>query len=254
MEHVWMTVLGITIVFVATALGASVVYFFKGEISDKWNALFFGFASGVMLSASVWSLLLPAIEEAQTALKAWASLPIAAAFLFGGLFLSLLNKAVPMPSFGKGGKPARLFLAVTLHNVPEGLAVGFAFGAAQNGSAAAAISALILAIGIAVQNFPEGAAIALPMQTALKNRHKAFLWGAASGIVEPIFALLGFFLSTRLRFLQPWLLSLSAGAMVFVVAEDLIPDAKCESLPTLGAWGTVIGFALMMILDVALGG
>ena len=147
-----------------------------------------------------------------------------------------------------------MFLAVTIHNIPEGLAVGFAFGAAATlGSTAGFVSALGLAVGMAIQNFPEGAAISLPMHHATGSKHKAFLFGAASGFVEPVSAVLGYFLASALTVLQPWFLAFSAGAMIFVVAEDLIPDAKLDEHSHVGTWGVMLGFVVMMILDVALG-
>lgn len=147
-----------------------------------------------------------------------------------------------------------MFLAVTIHNIPEGLAVGFAFGAAAaTGEYSAYISALALAIGIAIQNFPEGAAVALPMKSATQSRGKAFLFGTASGAVEPVFAIVGFFLASSLTMLQPWFLAFAAGAMIFVVVEDLIPDAHLSEHPHFGTWGAMLGFAVMMALDVALG-
>jgi ZIP family zinc transporter len=148
----------------------------------------------------------------------------------------------------------KLFFAVTLHNIPEGLALGFAFGAAAvSGDTAAYISALGLAIGIGIQNFPEGAAISLPMRQVTGNSKKAFLFGMGSGVVEPLSAIVGFLLASHLIVLQPWLLAFSAGAMLFVVAEDLIPDANLSENPHTGTWGFMIGFIIMMILDVALG-
>ena len=151
-------------------------------------------------------------------------------------------------------KSTKMFLAVTIHNIPEGLAVGFAFGAAAaTGEYSAYISALALAIGIAIQNFPEGAAVALPMKSATQSRGKAFLFGTASGAVEPVFAIVGFFIASSLTMLQPWFLAFAAGAMIFVVVEDLIPDAHLSEHPHFGTWGAMLGFAVMMALDVALG-
>lgn len=262
MGNVLMTIIGICFIFIMTTLGASVVFFFKGDISQKVNTLFLGFASGIMIAASIWSLLLPAIEaSASYGNLNW--LPAVIGFIIGGLFLVLLDKLIP--HFHKGAsedegprvalkKSTKLFFAVTIHNIPEGLAVGFAFGAAALiGTNAAFISALGLAIGIGVQNLPEGAAIALPMKNVTGNRGKAFLYGMGSGVVEPLFAIIGYFLATYITILQPWLLAFAAGAMIFVVAEDLIPDAKLTENPHLGTWGVMVGFAVMMILDVALG-
>lgn len=262
MSNTGMMALGFCIVFLSTALGASLVYFFKNDISLKINTLFLGFASGIMIAASIWSLLLPAIEQSSNFGKL-DFLPAAIGFLLGGIFLVLLDKIVPHFHSGTNEeegphtalkKSTKLFLAVTIHNIPEGLAVGFAFGAAAVlGDTASYIAALGLAIGIAIQNFPEGAAVALPMKGATGSRNKAFIYGAGSGIVEPIFAVIGYFLAAYISVLQPWLLAFAAGAMIFVVAEDLIPDAKLNEHPHLGTWGVMAGFVVMMILDVALG-
>ncbi len=258
MWNTWLAVLGIAFIFLMTSLGSAVVFLFKGEIPPKINHFFFGFASGVMVAAAVWSLLLPSLTQAEAFFGRLAFVPAAAGVIVGGLFLVALDK-LATEQRKRGGnvrpeKSMRLFLAVTLHNIPEGLAVGFAFGAASRiGTTAAYVSALGLAIGIGIQNFPEGAAISLPMKAACKNGRKAFLWGVASGVAEPVFAIVGYFLASALRFAQPWLLGFAAGAMLFVAAEDLIPDARSEQSPHLGAWGVLIGFVAMMVLDVALG-
>lgn len=256
-------IIGISIGFIATTIGALLVFAFKNEISPKINALILGFASGVMIAASIWSLLIPSIENAGDKFTKIPWLPASIGFIIGGLFLIILDKIIPHFHKGSGEneginlnikKSSRLFLAVTLHNIPEGLAVGFAFGAASLiGDWAAYMSALGLAIGIAIQNLPEGAAVALPMKTATKSKIKAFLYGTGSGVVEPIFALLGYLLASKIIFLQPWLLAFSAGAMIFVIAEDLIPDSKLIEHPHVGTIGLMLGFVIMMILDVALG-
>jgi len=252
-----LTVSGILIIFLATALGASVVFFFKGEISPKINAVFFGFASGVMVASSIWSLILPALALLSVQYASFAFMPVALSILLGGLFLSVLNKTSNRLKKGTTyaqSKAKRLFWAVTLHNIPEGLAVGFAFGVASvSGALSAYITAFALAVGVAFQNVPEGVAVALPMRTATKNNQKAFLWGAGSGSVEPIFALIGYFLATVLRRLQPWLLAFSAGAMIFVTVDDLLPDSKMQTPQSLGAWSFLLGFLIMMALDTALG-
>ena len=262
MSQTLMIILGFSVIFLATTAGSAIVWFFKRDISDKVNTLFLGFASGIMIAASVWSLIIPSIEGAESWGK-WNFVPALIGFLLGGLFLVLIDHAVP--HFHKGTneeegphcslkKSTKMFLAVTIHNIPEGLAVGFAFGAARViGEYSAYISALALAIGIAIQNIPEGAAVALPMKSATQSRGKAFLIGTASGAVEPVFAIVGFFLASSLSMLQPWFLAFAAGAMIFVVAEDLIPDSHLSEHPHLGTWGVMIGFALMMVLDVALG-
>ena len=262
MSNTAFTIIGFSIIFVATTLGAALVFFFKKDISDKTNTLFLGFAAGIMIAASVWSLLIPSIEGAASYGK-WSFVPAVVGFLVGGVFLVLLDKLVPHLHKGTGqeegphtalNKSVKLFLAITIHNIPEGLAVGFAFGgAAVVGTTEAMITALGLAIGIAIQNFPEGAAVALPLKRATGSSGKSFLFGMGSGAVEPIAAVIGYFLAATLIAAQPWLLSFAAGAMIFVVAEDLIPDAKLTDNPHLGTWGVMVGFAVMMALDVALG-
>lgn len=258
-----LTIIGFTIIFLATTAGSALVYCFRGDISKRTNSILLGFAAGVMIAASVWSLLLPSIGEAEAMFGNFAWLPAATSFLLGGLFVMLLDHIIPHFHAGtnqeegphsSARKSTKLFLAVTIHNIPEGLAVGFAFGAAAiSGEPSAHYAALGLAIGMSIQNFPEGAAIALPMRSATRSKHRAFLYGMGSGAVEPIAALLGFFLSTELATLQPWFLGFAAGAMIFVVAEDLIPDSNISEYPHTGTWGVMSGFVIMMILDVALG-
>lgn len=234
---------GTQFIFLMTALGAAAVFFFAGEIGARPRALMLGFAGGVMTAASVWSLLLPAIEQsgAESALPAW--LPAAAGLFLGAGFLALAERL----QRGAGGKERLLFTAITLHNIPEGMAVGLAFALAAEGESLAA--ALTLALGIGVQNFPEGAAVSLPMRQLGMGRGRAFLWGAASGAVEPIFGMLAFYTSALLHPAMPWLLGFAAGAMLYVTARELSP----ESADSQGVFSYLGGFALMMILDVALG-
>lgn len=262
MSDTAMTISGFAIIFAATTAGSALVFFFQRDLSPKFNTVFLGFASGVMIAASVWSLLIPAIEGAES-YGAWKILPAVIGFMAGGTFLVFIDKIVPHLHKGTNEeeglhnrlrKPVKLFLAVTIHNIPEGLAVGFAFGAAAaSGERGAFVAALGLAIGMAIQNFPEGAAVSLPMKKAAGSRAKAFFYGSASGAVEPVFATIGYFLAANLSAAQPWFLAFAAGAMLFVVAEDLIPDSKLAEHPHIGAWGVMAGFALMMALDVALG-
>ncbi len=262
MTTIGYTILGFSIIFVATTLGAAVVFLFKKDISEKLNTIFLGFAAGIMIAASIWSLLIPSIEGASD-LGKFSFVPAAVGFVAGGLFLVLLDKVIPHFHVGieqdEGPvtslkKPIKMFLAITIHNIPEGLAVGFAFGTARIiGTEAAMIYALGLAIGIAVQNFPEGAAVSLPLKNATGSKLKSFLFGMGSGAVEPIAAIIGYFLAAYLIAAQPWLLSFAAGAMMFVVAEDLIPDSKLSEHSHIGTWGVMIGFVVMMVLDVALG-
>ena len=257
-----MTALGFFIIFAMSTLGSAVVYFFKDKENKKAHTLFMGFASGIMIAASVWSLLLPAMEEAEAGFGNLSWLPVSVGFVLGGLFLVLLDKVIPHTHNATNEdegprvqvkKSTKLFFAVMIHNIPEGLAVGFAFGAAATvGTTAAYVAALGLAIGMGIQNFPEGAAIALPLKVATNSKHKAFLFGMASGAVEPVSAIAGYFLASYIITLQPWLLAFAAGAMIFVVAEDLIPDAQSTGYSHLATWGTMVGFVVMMILDVAL--
>lgn len=261
MNTPFVTIFGILFIFVMTTLGASVVFFFKNKESKKMSNLFLGFAGGVMIAASIWSLLIPALEQSES----WGELrfvPAVVGFILGGLFLVLLGKIIPnfQPKSTKIAensasftKLAKLFVAITIHNIPEGLAVGFAFGWASSvGSPAAFMTALGLAVGIGIQNFPEGTAVALPIKTMTGSKCKAFLYGAASGAVEPVFAFLGYFLASSIQFVQPWILSFAAGTMIFVVTEEIIPEANIKDHPHYGTWGVMIGFAFMMILDVVL--
>lgn len=259
MWELWITLGGILFIFIMTALGSAVVFFFRGEISRKINGVILGFASGVMVSASIWSLLLPSIESSEIYFGKWVFLPTGLGLILGAFFLVFLDKCIPgihqrtdNKDFSRK-KAWRMFFAVSLHNIPEGLAVGFAFGACVSGDVGSYLSAFALAIGIGLQNFPEGTAVALPMKSVYKSNKKAFSWGVLSGVFEPVFAFLGYLLASKLKSVQPFLLSLSAGAMLFVSAEDLIPDSKPEESSRLGAWGFLIGFAVMMSLDVALG-
>ncbi len=260
MSYIGITVLGICFIFLMTTLGASVVFLFKNNVSDKINSLFLGFASGLMIAASVWSLIIPSIEQSES----WGKLSFIPAFVgivLGALFLILLDKIVikilnknKKNPYKKGlSKPLKLFIAVTLHNIPEGLAVGLAFGNAFiMGEYTAFYSALWLAIGIGIQNFPEGAALSLPLKEECNSKKKGFLYGFLSGAVEPIMAILGIFISTFLSNIMAWLLAFSAGAMLFVVAEELLPEAKFKSGSVISTLGFILGFVFMMILDVAL--
>ena len=261
MSHI--VIIGFTIIFLATTAGSALVYFFKRDIPKRTNAIILGFAAGVMIAASVWSLLIPSINAAESRFGTWSWIPATVGFLLGGAFLVLLDHLLPHFHPGTGHeegphlkvpKSTRLFLAVTIHNIPEGLAVGLAYGAAAvNGNIDAYYAALGLAIGMSLQNFPEGAAIALPMKVATGSKHKAFLFGMGRGTVEPIAATIGYLLASEVAILHPWMLGFAAGAMIFVVAEDLIPDSNISEHPHAGTWGVMFGFVLMMILDVALG-
>ena len=262
MNALGMTILGFAIIFAGTIIGSAVVFFFKKDIPVKINSLLLGFAAGIMIAASVWSLIIPsmAASESYGALK-W--LPTAVGFIAGGLFLMLLDHVIPHFHIGTNleegprshlNKSVKFLFAVTIHNIPEGLAVGFAFGAAAaaGGGDAAYLSALGLAIGIALQNFPEGATVSIPMRNVTGSKSRSFWYGVLSGFVEPVFAVVGFYLSSYVSSLLPWFMAFAGGAMIFVVAEDLIPDANKSDDPHLGTWGVMAGFVVMMILETTL--
>ncbi|MBP6492021.1 MAG: ZIP family metal transporter [Clostridia bacterium] len=250
-----------------TALGASLVFFFKTINKNILNGML-GFAAGVMIAASFWSLLAPSIEMAEE-LGQIAFLTAASGFLLGGGFLFLADKLLPHLHMGldvnqaegiktKWQRSILLVLAITLHNIPEGLAVGVAFGAVASGigSSATMAGAAALAIGIGLQNFPEGAAVSIPLRREGFSRKKAFLYGQASGMVEPIAGVIGAYSVVKMQPLLPYALAFAAGAMIYVVVEELIPEAQREeggSKTDLATIGCMIGFAVMMILDVALG-
>ncbi len=258
----WMATLGIAFIFIMTTAGAAMVFFFKQAMGDLFKRIFLGFAAGVMIAASVWSLLIPAIDEAEaTGIPGW--IPAAVGFLAGGLFLLLIDNLIPhlhLDSDKPEGlraswkRTTMLVFAVTLHNIPEGLAVGLAFGfALKGGNPALVASAMGLAIGIGLQNFPEGAAISLPLKQEGMKSPKAFLMGTLSGAVEPVFAAIGIILASQLTAIMPWFLAFAAGAMIYVVVEELIPEAQLGSHSNVGTIALMIGFVIMMILDVALG-
>jgi ZIP family zinc transporter len=246
-----------------TALGSGMVFFFK-EINKKVLNSMLGFAAGVMIAASFWSLLNPAISMAEEiGITPW--MPALFGFLSGGAFLYLIDRLLPHLHMGLARDKAEglktswqrsvlLVLAITLHNIPEGLAVGVAFGALVNNADAGMISgAIALAIGIGLQNFPEGAAVSIPLRREGFSRLKAFNYGQISGLVEPIAGVAGAILVSSLTNMLPFALSFAAGAMIYVVVEELIPESQRGDETDLSTIGTIIGFATMMLLDVALG-
>lgn len=249
--------------FLMTTLGAAMVFLFRKEMNGNIQKVFLGFAAGVMIAASVWSLLIPSIEEAQSKGQiGW--IPASGGFLLGIFFLLGLDKLIPHlhPGINKiegisssMKRTSLLVLAVTLHNIPEGMAVGLAFAlAAQHGgNAGDYAAALALAVGIGIQNFPEGAAVALPLRQEGMKMGKAFFLGSMSGIVEPIFGVLAVLISGIISPYMPWLLAFAAGAMMYVVVEELIPEAHLGEHSNIGTMGVMGGFLIMMILDVALG-
>lgn len=256
------TLIGILIPLAGTTLGSACVFLLRGELRDWVQKLLLGFASGVMIAASVWSLLIPAIDmAAEQGVTAWV--PAAIGFLAGVAFLLILDTVVPHQHLDcdkpEGcpthlGKNTMLVLAVTLHNLPEGMAVGVVFaGAVQGGAGLSLAAAFALSIGIALQNLPEGAVISMPLASGGAGKWRSFLTGFLSGIVEPIGALLTIALTSLITPALPYILAFAAGAMIYVVVEELIPEAQSGEHSNIGTIGAAAGFVLMMILDVALG-
>lgn len=249
--------IGLLLPFLGTTLGSACVFFLKNEIKGSVNIALLGFASGVMMSAAVWSLLLPAIEQSQGS-------PIVASigFLLGVAFLLLMDRIVPHLHsasehvegvHSKLKKTTMLVFAVTLHNIPEGMAVGVVFAGFLQSGNITIMEAFALSVGIALQNFPEGAIISLPLKSAGGSKLKAFVYGTLSGIVEPIAAILTILLSSIIIHALPSLLSFAAGAMVYVIIEELLPESGNSDNSDIGTIAFAIGFVLMMTLDVLLG-
>ena len=253
---------GLLLPFAGTALGAAMVFLLKNELAPRIEKFLLGFAAGVMIAASVWSLIIPGIEMAESSGGSglWSA---AGGFIGGVAFLFLLDTFVPHMHVESGtpegvrtklGKNTMLFFAVTLHNIPEGMAVGAVFAGMMADNAAISLTAaLALSIGIAIQNFPEGAIISMPMRSGSDSRLRPFLYGAASGAVEPLAAILTILLSRFVGPVLPFLMSFAAGAMFYVVVEELIPGSQTGKHSNAGTIGAAAGFALMMVLDVALG-
>lgn len=248
--------------FLGTSLGSAMVFFMKKHINRKLEKLLLGFAAGVMIAASVWSLLIPAIDMArEQGESVW--LPAAAGFLLGMGFLLFLDSVVPhlhidseKPEGVKSDfqKTTMLVLAVTLHNLPEGMAVGVTFaGAMMENTGITMAGALTLAVGIAIQNFPEGAIISMPLRSAGASRGRAFVYGVLSGVVEPVGAIVTLLLAEQVVPILPYLLAFAAGAMIYVVVEELIPESQSGEHTNIGTIGVAVGFALMMVLDVVFG-
>ncbi len=269
-QPIWLlAVMGGLFIYLATTFGASFVFLFK-KIDDKLYALMLGFASGIMIAASFWSLIMPALEiSKEQNMIPW--LVVAIGILVGVVFLYLFDKILPHVHFGdhkpegiktKWSRIRLLILSITLHNIPEGLAVGVAIGAVGaisriGGDASAAlVAAIAVTIGIGIQDIPEGAAVSIPLRQEGVSRSKAFFYGQASAWVEPIFAVVGALLVQVVKTILPYALAFSAGAMIFVVVEELVPEARNRSTNTgahYSTWGFTLGFIIMMILDVALG-
>lgn len=263
LNPVMQALIGTLFTWFMTAAGSAVVFFFREIRKNLLNGML-GFAAGVMIAASYWSLLAPAIEMSEGGpLPTWV--PAAVGFILGGAFLWLIDQVLPHLHLGKPREDAEgietswhrsilLVLAITLHNFPEGLAVGVAFGAVAAGLPSATLAgAAVLAIGIGIQNFPEGAAVSVPLRREGLSRTKSFWYGQMSGIVEPIAGVLGAAAVIFMRPILPYALAFAAGAMIYVVVEELIPEAQQDTSTDVATIGTMLGFTVMMVLDVALG-
>lgn len=251
--------------FIGTVLGSAMVFFMKEKLTDRLEKSLLGFAAGVMIAASVWSLLIPSIEMSKPlAIPEWV--PASIGFLLGICFLLFLDVLIPhlhvkseQPEgvnsvTKKLSKTVMLLLAVTLHNIPEGMAVGVAYaGTLINSSGISFMSSIALAIGIAIQNFPEGAIISMPLRNAGMGKTKAFIAGMLSGIVEPLGGMATILLAGIIKTMLPYFLSFAAGAMIYVVVEELIPESQNGEHSNIGTIGVAVGFVIMMILDNALG-
>ena len=254
MNELLYSIIGIMIPFIGTSLGSGFVFFLKNRINENIKKMLVGVAAGVMIAASVWSLILPSVEMAENqGVIAW--IPATVGFIFGVVFLILTNRFAEKIESGKKVKKLNMLLfSVTLHNIPEGMAVGVCFAGFLAGNAGIDLwEAMVLAIGIAIQNIPEGAIISMPLKVEGKTKKRAFIYGVLSGIVEPISALITVLLVEIIVPLLPYLLSFAAGAMIYVVIEELVPEIHEGQKTTLGVIGVTLGFIIMMILDIALG-
>lgn len=247
--------------FIGTSLGSACVFFMKNKMNPLLQKVLLGFASGVMVAASVWSLLIPAMDMSKN-LDKFAFIPAVIGLMLGVVFLLLLDRTIPHMHLDnkKEGiesnlkNSTMLVLAVAMHNIPEGMAVGTVFAGMLMGSAKMTFAgAIALSIGIAIQNFPEGAIISMPLKSIGLSKVKAFLYGVASGIVEPIAAIITILFAAYVTPFLPYFLAFAAGAMLYVVVEELIPEASEGKHSNLGTIGFSLGFVIMMILDVALG-
>ncbi|WP_297689487.1 ZIP family metal transporter [uncultured Anaerococcus sp.] len=259
-------ILGIMIPFIGTSLGAACVYIMKGELKEKVQKGLSGFAAGVMVAASIWSLLMPSMDMVEDKMGKMSWIPAAVGFLVGIFFLLFLDSVIPHQHIDSDHpegmkaeslrKTTMMVLAVIIHNIPEGMAVGVSFAGVLYGNTHMTMAgAIVLSIGIAIQNFPEGAIISMPLRAVGVNKHKAFGMGIFSGAVEPIAAILTIILSHYLVPILPYLLAFAAGAMMYVVVEELVPEAtgEGEGHTNIGTLGFAAGFVVMMILDVMLG-
>lgn len=260
MNNILYPSIGIALIFICTTLGALFVFFIrKKEISPKLNKIFTGFAAGVMFSASFFSLIKPAIESEVSYMPSYIVVVIS--IILGAGFLWGIDKLTPHfhvqenqdegLTAKKMSKTSKMFLAVTIHNIPEGLSVGIAFGVAlaSPNNEALLLGALLLSIGIGIQNIPEGAVVSLPIKSETNSSKKAFLFGMMSGAVEPIAAVIGLFLAMQIQSIMPWSLAFAAGCMIYVVAEEMIPEMTNEGHDHFGVWSFIFGFVVMLSLD-----
>ena len=254
-------ILGIILPFLGTTIGSSLVFLMKNKMNSKIQKILLGFAAGVMIAASIWSLITPSINLSSH-LGDFSFVPAAVGFLLGIGFLLILDSIIPhmhlnsdKPEGVKSNlkKSTMLVFAVALHNIPEGMAVGVVLAGAIYGDTVLTLAgALSLAIGIAIQNFPEGMAISVPMYEQTGNKNKSFLYGVLSGVVEPLFAVVGIFLASLFQPLLPWLLAFSAGAMIYVTIDELLPAARKEHHEHYGLWAFMFGFVIMLSLELLL--
>lgn len=253
-EKILFTILGILFIFIATSIGALTVLFFKNGIKEKWYKFILGFSSGVMFAAAIWSLIIKAFSYTFTnnIIKYFL---VVIGIIFGTFFIISLDMIIPkyiLKSNKNLSKVSKMFIAVTLHNIPEGLVVGISFGLALNSSDKSLLySALLLSFGIGFQNILEGAALSIPYLNLTLNKKKSVFYGILSGIVEPIFACFGVLLVFNLNYITPFLLSFAAGSMIYVVIEEMIPDARLN-INYIGSIGFILGFIIMMMLDIIL--
>ncbi len=254
--------IGLIIPLLGTMLGSAFVFFIRDKMSDRTQKTLLGFASGVMVAASVWSLLIPAMEM-EASKGAWSVMPAAVGFMLGIFFLLALDELTPHLHIGSKNpegprshlsRTAMLALAVTIHNLPEGLAVGISFVSAEQGAAGLSMaSAIAVSVGIAIQNIPEGAIISMPMRAEGNSKWRSFMLGSLSGAVEPIGGFAVVLMASLIAPVLPYMLAFAAGAMLYVVVEELIPEASAGQHTNLSTIGFAVGFVLMMILDVVLG-
>lgn len=245
--------MGITLPFLGTALGASFVFFLRKNMEEKLSTILMGFTSGVMMAAAVWSLLLPSIEMSGY-MGRLSFVPAVIGFLAGIFFLLLLDRLIPHLHAKTNQKITMMVLAVTLHNIPEGMAVGVVFSDYLSGGSVPLAGAFLLSVGISLQNIPEGAIVSMPLKDSGRNRIRSFGYGVLSGGVEPVGAAITMILTKQVQNMLAYLLAFAAGAMVYVIVEELVPESSGGENSDMGTIGFAVGFVLMMIMDVAFGG